>query len=314
MTSPEKHNLSVLIKEKAASLGFQICGIAGTRVLAEREPVIRSWLAAGMNDRMDYLARNLEKRLNPNLLLEGARSLVVTGISYYTENRQKHPDAPVLSRYTFGKDYHDVIIPKLEDLLQYIKGIRPGTEGKAIADSAPLLEKGWAAEAGLGWQGRHSVVINRELGSFFFIGILILNIELEYDNPYSGNKCGNCRICIDSCPTNAINDNGTIDARKCIANLTIENRGPIPEELIPCLGRRIYGCDRCQEVCPWNKNAKPDLTPEFKIDPEIAEMSLDEWRILSRERFEKLFKGTTVERVGYEAFIRNIRDVIRSVT
>ncbi len=314
MISGNENNLSQLIRKKAFNLGFQLCGIAKARNLAEREPIIKAWLIAGMNGRMEYLGRNLDKRLDPELHLPDAKSVVVTGLNYFSENKQKHTDAPLLSRYTYGTDYHEVIIPKLEKLLQFIKEINPGTEGKAISDSAPILEKAWAVESGLGWQGRHSVVINREIGSFFFIGILILNIELDYDKPFSGEHCGSCRICIDSCPTGAINNNGTIDTRRCVANLTIENRGPIPEEYIPKLGRRVYGCDRCQEVCPWNKNAKPDLTPEFKINPEIAEMTLEEWQNLSREKFERLFKNTAVERVGYEPFIRNINDITKSIT
>ncbi len=305
------NSLSLQIKEKAFDLGFHLCGIAKVRNLAEREPIIKAWLEEGMNDRMKYLGRNLKKRLDPELLFPGAKSLVVTGLNYFSDKKQKSADTPVLSMYTFGKDYHEVIISKLEKLLQYIKGINPGAGGKAISDSAPLLEKAWAVESGLGWQGRHSIVINRDIGSFFFIGILILNIELDYDKPLPGEHCGKCRICIDSCPTAAINNNRTIDARRCIANLTIENRGPIPEELIPKLGRRIYGCDKCQKVCPWNKNAKPDLTPEFEINPEVAEMTLKEWQNLSREKFEKLFKHTAVERVRYEDFIRNIHEVTK---
>jgi epoxyqueuosine reductase len=309
MISGNKKTLSQQIREKAHGLGFQLCGIAKARKLAEREPIITAWLEAGMNDKMEYLERNLGKRLDPEILFPGTRSLVVTGLSYFSENKQKFPDAPVLSRYTYGLDYHEAIIPKLEKLLHYIRGINPGIEGKAVSDSAPLLEKAWAVESGIGWQGRHSVVINREIGSFFFIGILILNIELDYDKPYTGERCGNCRICLDSCPTGAINDNGTIDTRRCIANITIENRGPIPEEFIPMLGRRVYGCDRCQEVCPWNKNAKPDLTPEFKINPEIATMTLEDWLSLSREQYGRLFKNSAVERVKYEDFVRNIHDV-----
>jgi epoxyqueuosine reductase len=312
MSQAENKSLSLLIKDKARELGFDMCGIAKARNLAEREPVMREWLNAGMNDKMEYLGRNLEKRLNPELLFPGARSLVVTGLNYYSGKGQKKANAPILSRYAYGMNYHDVIIPKLDKLLLFIKGINPGTEGKALCDSAPLLEKAWAVESGLGWQGRHSIVINKEAGSFFFIGILILGIKLDYDKPFTGEYCGDCRICLESCPTAAINGNRTIDARKCIANLTIENRGPIPGEFIPLLERRIYGCDKCQEVCPWNKKAKPDTTPEFTIDEEVAEMSLEEWQSLSRERFDWLFKNSSVGRVKYEQFTRNITDVTGS--
>ncbi len=313
MISVNKSTLSQRIREKAFSLGFHLCGIARARKLAEREPIIAAWLEKGMNGKLQYLARNLDKRLDPDILFPGAKSVVVTGLSYYSDVKQKFTDVPLLSRYTYGQDYHETIIPKLNKLLDYIRDIYPGTEGKAVCDSAPLLEKAWAVESGIGWQGRHSVVINKETGSFFFIGVLILNIELDYDKPVKADYCGNCRKCIDECPTGAINNNGTIDTRRCIANVTIENRGPIPEEIIPLLGRRVYGCDKCQEVCPWNKNATPDLTPEFQINPEIAEMTLKEWLSLSREQYERLFKNSAVERVGYEAFIRNIKDVTRPV-
>ncbi len=312
MNTSETKDLSFLIKEKAHELGFDLCGIAGARKLSEREPVIKAWLDAGMNDKMFYLKRNLEMRLNPNLLFDEARSIVVTGLNYYSENGQKRKNVPVLSRYAYGTDYHDVIIPKLEKLLLFLKETDPTIDGKAFCDSAPMQEKGWAVEAGLGWQGRHSVVINREIGSFFFIGVLILNIGLVYDHPLNSEYCGNCRICIDACPTAAINDNRTIDTRKCIANITIENRGPIPRELIPLLEGRIYGCDICQEVCPWNKHAKPDTTPEFAINKEVAEMSSEEWRSLSSENFERLFSGSAVARVKYEQFVRNINDLTES--
>ncbi len=305
-------NLSDLIKIRARELGFDICGIAKARTLSEREPVLKEWLAAGMNDKMGYLARNTARRLDPRLIFPGALSLVVTGINYYSEKRQKDKDAPVLSRYAYGRNYHDVIIPRLNDLLEYIKVLEPSADGRAFCDSAPLAEKAWAVEAGLGWQGRHSIVINKEIGSFFFIGVLILNIPLEYDTPAKKDYCGDCRLCIDACPTGAINNNHTIDARKCIANLTIENRGPVPPEIIKVSGRRIYGCDRCQEACPWNKNAKPDTTPDFAPDPELLEMGIDEWRSLSRERFDRLFADSAVGRVGYDQLIRNIKDVTGS--
>jgi len=309
MKSASGDNITLKIREKAFNLGFQLCGIAKARKLSERESVINSWLQAGMNDKMEYLGRNLDKRLDPAILFPGAKSLVVTGLSYNTDIKQKHPGVPVLSRYTYGLDYHKAIIPKLGKLLEYVRTINPEAEGKAVSDSAPLLEKAWAVEAGFGWQGRHSVVINKKFGSFIFIGVLILNIELDYDRPYTEEHCGDCRLCVEECPTGAINDNRTIDTRRCIANLTIENRGPIPSVLIPKLGRRVYGCDKCQEVCPWNKKAKKDLTPEFSIDPRIAEMKLEEWLSLPREKFTRLFRDTAVERVKYEDFIRNIRAV-----
>jgi epoxyqueuosine reductase len=312
MNNSHYHILSSGIKNKVRELGFDICGIAKARSLGEYGPLLESWVEAGMNDKMGYLARGIEKRLDPGYLLQGAKSLVVTGLSYFSENMQKDPEAPVLSRYTYGINYHDVISAKLEKLLSWIKSNESDAEGRIVVDSAPLLEKAWAKEAGLGWQGRHSVIINREIGSFFFIGTLILNIELEYDIPFRGELCRKCKICIDECPTGAINNNRTIDARKCIANLTIEDRGPIPEEVIPHLGRRIYGCDRCQEVCPWNKKIKTRGTPEFAINEEIADMSIEDWTNLSKEQFSRLFGSTSMSRVKYEKLIDNINDALKS--
>jgi epoxyqueuosine reductase len=313
MKTAESKNLSLQIKKKALELGFDICGIAKVHALSEREPVIKAWLEAGMNDKMGYLEREPEKRFNPGLVFPGAKSLIVTGISYYSGNKQKENGVPVLSRYTYGTDYHDVIVPKLDEMLTLVKERVPEAEGKAFSDTGFLHEKSWISEAGLGWQGRHSIMINKEIGSFFFIGILILNIELIYDEPFKGEYCGNCRLCIDACPTTAINDNRTIDARKCISNRTIENRGPIPEEIVPKLGGRVYGCDRCQEVCPWNKNIKPNSHPEFIINEELAAMSREDWESLTEDKFQKLFKKTSVSRIKYEDFKRNISDALRSI-
>jgi len=312
MSTRADKNISVLIKKKAIELGFDICGIAASRPLIEREEVLKNWCSAGMNDCMNYLSRDFEKRINPDYLVPGAKSLIITGLSYYTDKKQKNPGVPVLSKYAYGESYHTVIKRKLGKLLSYIQTIYPEAEGRAFVDSAPLLEKAWATEAGLGWQGKHSIVINKEIGSFFFIGSLILNIELDYDKPASGEYCGDCTLCIDSCPTMAINENRTIDARKCIANLTIENRGPIPEELIPRLGARVYGCDICQEVCPWNKDIKPHHTPEFNLPEEVENMTKEEWLNLTKDKFKRLFKGTALERRKYEPFMRNVTDVTKS--
>ncbi|NMC38613.1 MAG: tRNA epoxyqueuosine(34) reductase QueG [Bacteroidales bacterium] len=312
MNSTSDLNFSERIKIKARELGFDICGIARSRVLDEYGIFLESWVNAGMHDRMSYLAKDIHKRLNPDYLLPGAKSLVVTGLSYYSEVIQKEPDVPILSRYTYGTDYHDVIISKLNRLLEWIKNTFPETAGRSVTDSASILEKAWATEAGLGWQGRHSIVINKETGSFFFIGILILNIELDYDDPFNSDYCGNCRLCIDACPTGAINNDRTIDARKCISNLTIENRGPLPEKILPQMGRRIYGCDRCQEVCPWNTKAKFNNTPEFEPDPEIARMTREDWLALSEEKFAKLFGRSAMKRIKYSRFIGNIEAILKT--
>jgi epoxyqueuosine reductase len=313
MKSEGDKKLSVLIKEKASELGFDLCGIAKTKVLSDNGRILEKWCEAGMNAGMSYLQRNIERRINPGLLMPGAKSIVVTGLCYYSELRQRDPHAPVLSRYAYGLNYHDVITPMLEKLMEFIRTLVPDCEGRIFCDSGPLLEKAWARQAGLGWQGRHSIMINEKIGSFFFIGSLVLNIELDYDAPFENDYCGNCTECIDSCPTGAINDDHTIDARKCIANLTIENRGPIPEEIIPRLGGRVYGCDTCQKVCPWNNPPKCGAHPEFGINKEVATMTREDWQSLTEEQYSRLFKNTAVERVSYSDLMRNINAAIKSM-
>jgi epoxyqueuosine reductase len=310
MSAQEAKSLSVLIKEKAAELGFDLCGIAPSRPLIERGQILSDWCSAGMNGEMNYLARDIEKRINPESLVPDAKSIVVTGLGYYTDNMQSEPGVPVISRYAYGHEYQDVIKKRLFKLLTYIKSIDPDAEGRPYSDTGPLLEKAWACEAGLGWQGKHSIVINREIGSFFFIGALILNITLDYDEPYTGEYCGKCRLCFEMCPTGAINEDRTIDARKCIANITIENREPVPPDMIPKIGRRVYGCDRCQEVCPWNKVAKPHHVPEFELSDEIRGMNAEEWLNLSAERFKRMFKHSPIARKKYDRFMKNVNDIL----
>jgi epoxyqueuosine reductase len=306
MNSSPYKTISRQIKQRAYELGFDLCGIAPSRPLIEREDILRQWCDRGMNCDMNYLGRNIEKRINPEYLVPEAKSLIVTGLNYYTDNKQVELNVPVISRYAYGTNYHDVITKKLELLIEFIRSLEINTECRSFVDSEPLLEKAWAVEAGLGWQGRHSIVINDKIGSFFFIGIIVLNLKLDYDNPCRENKCGKCRLCIDLCPTGAINEDGTIDARKCIANLTIETRGAIPEDIIPKLGKRVYGCDKCQEVCPWNKKAKSHKTPEFELSEELKQMRTEDWLNLTEEKFDKLFKDSPIERRKYEPFMRNV--------
>jgi epoxyqueuosine reductase len=313
MTLSEITKLSVLIREKSGELGFDLCGITKAKELTDNGRILKKWCETGMNDRMSYLERNIEKRINPALLFPDVKSLVVTGLSYYSELKQKDPAAPVLSRYAYGTDYHQVITAKLDRLFEFIKVNMPGCKGRIFCDSGPVLEKAWAREAGLGWQGKHSVIINKKTGSFFFIGILMLDIDLEYDLPFKEDLCGDCRLCIDKCPTGAINNDRTIDARKCIANLTIENRGPIPDDIIPRLGGRIYGCDRCQEVCPWNRHAEQVSMPEFTINDEVASLNRVDWQSLTETRYLKLFKNTVIERVKYNDLMRNVTAAIKSM-
>jgi epoxyqueuosine reductase len=309
MNSSAYINLSMLIKEKARTTGFDLCGIAPSKILREHEHIIKNWCSSGMNGEMAYLGQNIEKRINPGLILPGTKSVIVTGLNYYSERKQGGNGIPVISRYAYGINYHDVIKDKLNKILVYIKSIRPDAEGRKFVDSAPVLEKAWAKEAGLGWPGRHSIIINKKIGSFFFLGIILLNIDLDYDHPFNEDHCGTCRLCIDSCPTSAINENRTIDANKCIAYLTIEKKEPISEDSAKKMGGRAFGCDRCQEVCPWNANAEPNKNPEFELSGELERMTSEDWLKLSRDRFNELFKKSAIRRRTYERFMRNVTNV-----
>ena len=309
MNSERGKVLTNLIKRKVFELGFDLCGVAPARKLEEYESVLRDWCSSGMNGDMTYLGRGLEKRIDPSLLFQGTRSVIVTGLNYYINKKQGENGIPIISRYAYGADYHDVIINKLDHILNFIRSYEVQVSGKAFVDSAPILEKAWAREAGLGWPGRHSVMINREIGSFFFIGVLLVDIELEYDKPFSGDHCGNCRLCIESCPPKAINENRTIDARKCIAYLTIESKVVVPEDLASKLEGRVFGCDKCQEVCPWNTRAKPHKTPEFELSVEVDMMTAEDWKNLSGDDFKRLFKKSAIGRRTYDIFMQNVTNV-----
>lgn len=305
------NELSIKVKEKARELGFDIVGFARPRVLAEGKSKYQNWCDAGMNDRMGYLCRDVDSRLDPEKILPGVKTIIATGMSYWSEPGQTDPEAPVLSRYVYGEDYHEVLGKRLNSLLDYIKTLDVDIQGRAVVDSAPTTDKRWAVEAGLGWQGKHSIVINKNIGSYFFIGLLFITLQLEYDAPYAEEGCGNCRLCIDACPTGAINNDRTIDARLCISNLTIENRGPVPEDMVPKLGSRIYGCDKCQEVCPWNKKTDLPIHEEFTISNKLAKMRLADWENLSEEEFRILFENSAVRRVKYEHFMKNVTNVLK---
>jgi epoxyqueuosine reductase len=309
MSAPENKTLATLIKEKATSLGFDLCGIAPSRPLAEHGPIIKNWCSAGMASDMTYLCRDHEKRTDPALLFPDVRSVILTGLNYFAEKKQGGIGIPEISRYAYGVNYHDVIREKLGEILEFIKSGSPGADGRCFVDSAPILEKAWAREAGLGWPGRHSVLINDRIGSFFFIGIILINRELDYDKPFAEDKCGRCRLCIDACPTGAINANRTIDTRKCIAYITIEAKSPIPSEMAADMQGRVFGCDRCQEVCPWNKAASPNTVPEFQLNPEILQMTAEDWKNLTKDQYKKLFRRSAVGRKKYAVFMDNIRIV-----
>lgn len=299
-------NFSKKIKKKALELGFDACGIAPVHHLSEEEPHLKNWLKEGMNGEMSYMSNHFEKRLNPALLVDNARSVISVLLNYLPSESQKEPKAPIISRYAYGTDYHYVIKEKLKELLSFIQNEISHCTGRPFVDSAPVLDRAWAREAGLGWIGKNSCLISPSLGSWVFIGELIIDLELEYDNTFTLDRCGNCTRCIDACPTGAIISEKKIDARKCISYITIENRDKIPGHFKNKMQNRVFGCDICQEVCPWNKKATPCSVPEFQPKKEFLEMESEQWRQLDKPTFKRLFKNTALERTSFKGLRRNI--------
>jgi epoxyqueuosine reductase len=261
---------------------------------------------------MGYMANHFEKRVDPTLIVEGAKSIVSLLYNYYTDRRQDDPGAPMLSTYAFGKDYHFVLKEKMGRLMDFIRERAGSVEGRMFVDSAPVLDRAWARQAGLGWIGKNSCLISRDHGSFVFIGELILNLELAYNNLPEGDFCGSCSRCIEACPTNAILPNRTIDSKRCISYQTIENRETIDEEVQEHLENRFFGCDICQDVCPWNRKAIPHRDPDFEPSSELMEMTSSEWKDLETSQFKRLFKGSAVQRAGYRKVKETLGIIRRS--
>lgn len=300
----EKYSLQ--IKDKALKLGFSACGISAVRRLDEEREHLQKWLSEGMNASMGYMANHFEKRLDPAKIEEGAKSVISVLTNYYPTQKQSDPAAPIISKYAFGKDYHLVVKEKLNNLLTFIRTEISPCRGRAFVDSAPVLERPWAKAAGLGWIGKNSLLISKEYGSYVFIGELIIDFELSFDIAFKGDYCGNCTRCIDACPTGAIVSPHVIDARKCISYHTIENKEEIPESIKSQLHNKLFGCDICQDVCPWNKKIKPNQSFDFMPVEGFLEMQKKDWMELSCDTYTKIFRHTVFERAGYEHIRRNI--------
>ncbi len=260
-----------------------------------------------MHGEMDYMARNQEKRLDPRLLFEGARSVISVLLNYYPSQKQTDPEAPVLSKYAYGKDYHIVLKEKLQLLMDYIQNEISPCRGRAFTDSAPVLDKAWAVRAGLGWIGKNTNLISVEHGSFFFIGELILDLELEPDEKMVSNHCGNCTRCLDACPTQAIVAPYVVDARKCISYQTIELKGEMDESLKGKFRDRVFGCDICQDVCPWNLKSEPHREPGFEPNSKLMQLSRKEWIEMDQPLFNELFRNSAVKRTKFSGLKRNLR-------
>lgn len=291
------------IKQYAFSLGFDACGITSAQKSGEEE-LYMQWLSEKCHGEMSYLERNIDKRMDPRLLVQGAKSIVCVALNYYPQRKlPKH--VPQFAYYAYGQDYHDVVKEKLSTLFTFIRSRYPEVTGRFFSDSAPVLEQFWAARAGLGFIGKNTLLIIPRRGSYFFLGELILDVELDYDTPLSLN-CGNCRCCLDACPTGAIEKPHWINANKCISYQTIENRGTISAEVSPLLSNNVYGCDICQKVCPWNRFALPHQTPEFLPSEEFLSLDKDKLRTMNEDDFRFLFHNSAVKRAKYSGLKRNI--------
>ncbi len=291
------------IKNKALELGFSAIGISKAGYLEKESYQLKNWLKDGLHGEMQYMENNFGKRTNPNKLVEGAKSVVSVLLNYYPKENQGKGNYKI-SKYAFGKDYHYVVKEKLNELLEFIQNEIGRVNGRAFVDSAPVMEKAWAAKSGLGWIGKNTNLISKKFGSFVFIGELIIDLELEYDEAIQ-NYCGTCTKCIDACPTSALNPYN-LDARKCISYLTIEKKGELPPQMKGKWESWIFGCDKCQDVCPWNKKVKPHKEPAFYPKQELLTFTKEEWKNLDKARFKKLFKNSAIERTKFEGLKRNI--------
>lgn len=297
---------SQLIKQKSNDLGFFYCGISKAGFLEQEASQLEQWLKQQKNGKMSYMENHFDKRLDPRLLVENAKSVVSLALNYFPENIQNDPSAPKLSKYAYGEDYHFVIKDKLKELFSFIQHKIGEVGGRIFVDSAPVMDKAWAKKAGMGWMGKNTNIIHPKNGSFFFIAELILDLELQEDGPIK-DYCGTCTRCIDACPTDALIEPYKIDASKCISYLTIELKDAIlPIEFKGKMDNWAFGCDVCQDVCPWNRFSKPHNEPRFNPHADLLAMTSNDWKELTQEVFSELFKLSAVKRTKFEGLKRNI--------
>ncbi len=297
-------NYSKLIKSESKRLGFLSCGISKAGFLEEEAPRLENWLKNHRNGQMSYMENHFDKRLNPTLLVDGAKSVISLLLNYYPSEIQNQ-DSYKISKYAYGQDYHYVIKEKLKELLHFIQIEIGEVSGRAFVDSAPVLDKAWAAKSGLGWVGKNSNLITQKVGSFYFIAELIIDLELDYDSPTT-DHCGSCTACLDACPTDAIVAPYVVDGSKCISYFTIELKDNLPQEMKGKFNDWMFGCDVCQDVCPWNRFSKPHNEPLFQTNSDILNFSKSDWEEITIETFQKVFKNSAVKRTKYEGLLRNI--------
>ena len=294
-----------LIKDTAKKLGFQSCGIAKARFLAEEEARLSQWLSQKKQGEMAYMENHFDMRLDPRKLVDGAKSVISLSYNYFTNAKQSDPNAPKISKYAYGEDYHFVVKNKLKSLLAIIQTEIGNVNARVFVDSAPIMEKAWAQQSGLGWIGKNANLINQQNGSFFFLAEIIIDIDLSYDAPVT-DHCGTCTKCIDACPTEAIVAPYVVDGSKCISYFTIELKNEFPKEVKGKFDNWMFGCDICQDVCPWNKFAKPHQEKLFEPSTALLSMNKKEWEEITVDTFQVLFKNSAVKRTKFEGLKRNI--------
>jgi epoxyqueuosine reductase len=293
------------IKTKALELGFSFCGISKAEFLKDEAPRLEDWLKRGYQGKMSYLENHFDKRLDPTLLVPGARSVISLVYNYFPSKDLAVNDQLKIAKYAYGEDYHRVVKEKLKILLEHIQTEVGEVYGRAFVDSAPVMERVWARKSGIGWVGKNSLLLNREMGSFFFLAELIIDLELEYDS-VTKDYCGTCTACMDACPTDAISEPYVVDGSKCISYFTIELKDEIPSEVKGKFENWIFGCDICQDVCPWNSFSKQHDEKRFDASPDLEGMTKQEWMEITEEVFSKLFKNSAVQRAKLTGLKRNI--------
>ena len=302
----KKSHYSESIKSKAKDLGFLSCGISKADFLEEEAPRLEQWLNQNHHGEMAYMANHFDKRLDPRVLVPGAKSVVSLLLNYHSKEKQTDVEAPKIASYAVGDDYHTVIKDKLKQLMSFIHQEIGEVQGRVFVDSAPVMDKAWAAKSGLGWIGKNTNLISKKAGSFFFIAELILDLELEHDLPAT-DHCGSCTACIDACPTDALIAPYQIDGSKCISYVTIELKNEIPTDFHGKMDNWAFGCDVCQTVCPWNRFATPHSEPAFNPPDELLSLSKNQWEEMTQEVFSVIFKNSAIKRTKFEGLKRNIK-------
>lgn len=303
----QKDRYAQILKTQAKNLGFDFCGIAKAGFLEEEAPKLEAWLNLNYQGQMAYMANHFDKRLDPTLLVEGAKTVVSLIYNYFPEKRLPESQEDLkIAKYAYGEDYHFVIKDKLKNLLANLRTEIGEFGGRAFVDSAPVMERQWAQKSGLGWQGKNSLLLNRQMGSFFFLAELIIDLEMTPDPPMVKDYCGTCTKCIDACPTDAIVQAGVVDGSKCISYFTIELKEQIPDEMTGKFENWIFGCDICQDVCPWNSFSKPHRETKLDPHPNLKTMGNKDWQELTEETFNKIFAKSPIQRTKLEGLRRNV--------